>query len=210
MAETPGTPTGPDPTDDASRPAEGAVDQGAAAPSESAEPSRPAVPQPSPAAPPEASPPAAAPQAEAAAPSPLPQEEVPPPEPAGIAATVRVPPVSSEESEPAAASSEGGEWHLLVSKVREWIEAARLRRQWERLRGPLRALALLIGLILLLRIYGSVVDTIDAIPLISGLLELVGLITVVGFSATRLVRAEERRRVFGEWSRAWQQFRGRL
>lgn len=104
----------------------------------------------------------------------------------------------------------GGEWDVLVRKVREWFANGELLRLWERWRDPLRLLLLVIGLVLLLRLYGSVVGTIDAIPLFGGLLELVGLVSVVRFSFTHLVRADQREEVLSDWQRRWKDFRGRF
>ncbi len=53
------------------------------------------------------------------------------------------------------------------------------------------------------------VGTIDRIPVISGLLELTGLIYVLWFSTTRLVRTSERERVLADWKQRWQSFSGR-
>lgn len=208
MAETPGTPSGSQPPDEAPRPVEGG--SGSEPPRVEPVPAESSPALARPVTPPSEPPPAAEPSPPGPS-TPEPTASEPPaPEPAGIASTLRVPPVSGGEAGPSPSEEEGGEWHLLVDKVRQWIDNAQLKKQWDRFRGPLRALLLLIGLILVLRLYGSVVNTIDAIPLISGLLELVGLITVLGFSATRLLRAEDRSRVLDDWSRAWQQFRGRL
>ena len=63
--------------------------------------------------------------------------------------------------------------------------------------------------VLALRLYARVVGTLDGIPLVSGLLELTGLIYLVWFSSTRLVRTSERERVLAEWKQRWQSFSGR-
>jgi hypothetical protein len=97
-----------------------------------------------------------------------------------------------------------------VAKVREWFANGELLRLWERWRDPLRTLLLLIGLILLLRLYGSVVGTIHSIPLIGGLLELVGLIVVARFSLTHLVRADQRTQILATWQRRWKELRERF
>jgi hypothetical protein len=146
-------------------------------------------------------------------------EPVPPPEPApadvpSIATTLEIPPnkpIPAEGEVTAGMGGEaGGEWDVLMAKVKDWFANGELLQLWERWRDPLRLLLLVIGLVLLLRLYGSVVGTIDSIPLFGGLLELVGLLSLVRFSLTHLVRAEQREQVLSDWQRRWKDFRGRF
>jgi hypothetical protein len=130
-----------------------------------------------------------------------------PSEPAAIepavAATLEVPPL------PDSGDTAGGEWDLLRSRVGEWLERTDLAGQWQRLQGPLRLLGLLILLVLVLRLYGALVGTLDSLPLVSGLLELVGVLAFGRFCVNRLVRSEERRRLQSQWSQRWRDFRGK-
>lgn len=125
-------------------------------------------------------------------------------EPPGVAATIAVPPLEEEE-----ASGEGGEWEMLVNRFNTWWESGEVGRQWQRIRGPLKGVAIVVAVLLALRVYATVVSTIDAIPLVSGLLELTGLIAVLHFSVTRLLRTSDRREVLSQWQRRWLDFRGR-
>lgn len=124
-------------------------------------------------------------------------------EPPGVAATIAVPPLEEQ------ASGEGGEWEMLVERFNTWWESGEVGRQWQRIRGPLKGVAIVVAVLLALRVYATVVSTIDAIPLISGLLELTGLIVVLHFSVTRLLRTSDRREVLSQWQRRWLDFRGR-
>jgi len=135
-------------------------------------------------------------------------DEEPAPTEPSIAATLEVPPLPGAGSGSEAAG-EGGEFDLLISKVSAWLEGLELAERWQKLRGPLRGAALLLGLLLVLRLYARLVGTIDGIPVISGLLELTGLIYVLRFSATRLIRTSERERVLADWKQRWQAFSGR-
>ncbi len=139
---------------------------------------------------------------ESPAPAPTPVSD---PEP-GITATLEVPPL---EDSAAPGGEGGGEFDLLLQKIRDWLGSGELQAQWQRFRGPLKGLAILIGLVLLLRVYASLIGTLDSLPLVGGLLELVGLIAAVRFTATRLVRKSDRDQVFADWSRRWNDFRGR-
>jgi CAAD domains of cyanobacterial aminoacyl-tRNA synthetase len=121
--------------------------------------------------------------------------------PAGVVATVVIPPLEE--------GGEGGEWQLLVGRINAWLASGELSRQWQRFRGPLKGLAIVVLLVLLLRVYATAVATIDAIPLVSGLLELTGLIAVLRFSATQLVRSGDRRALAERLQRRWRAFSGR-
>jgi|LakMenEpi03Aug12_release.lakeMendotaPanAssembly.Ray.scaffolds.fasta_scaffold01612_25 hypothetical protein len=126
----------------------------------------------------------------------------------GIAATLEVPPLPGAGNG-AEAGAEGGEFDLLIGKVSAWLEGLQLAERWQKLRGPLRGAALLLGLLLALRLYAQVVGTIDGIPVISGLLELTGLVYALWFGATKLIRTSERERVLADWKQRWQSFSGR-
>ena len=128
-------------------------------------------------------------------------------------APVAMPSVASTIEVPASApgggtSGEGGEWELLLEKLRQWIGSGQLQEQWQASRTPLSLLAGLIALLLVLRLYGALLAVIDSLPLLPGLLELAGLIAVVQFSLTRLVRSEERRSLIQSLQQRWKSFRG--
>jgi hypothetical protein len=141
---------------------------------------------------------------ESVAPEPF-MEPLSAPEP-GIAAIVEVPPL---EDSPDPAADGGGEFELLLQKIKDWLGSGELQTQWQRFRGPLKGLAILIGVVLLLRVYASLIGTLDSLPLVGGLLELVGLIAVTRFTFTKMVRKSDREQVFADWGRRWNDFRGR-
>jgi hypothetical protein len=66
---------------------------------------------------------------------------------AGIAAIIEVPPLEGS-TDPA--GDGGGEFELLLQKIRDWLGSGELQAQWQRFRGPLKGLAILIGVVLLL------------------------------------------------------------
>jgi len=138
-------------------------------------------------------------------PGPEPEAE-PEPEPAPtptIATTLEIPAV------PGAATSEGGEFDLLIAKLRTWFAEADIAGHWQKLRGPLKGFALVLVAVLALRLYARVIGTLDGIPIVSGLLELTGLVYLLWFSSTRLLRTSERERVLADWKERWQSFSGR-
>jgi hypothetical protein len=143
-------------------------------------------------------------------------EEQPADEPQ-VASTVTVPAtpaapaavVASATGGTTPSSDEGGEWDLLVSKVQNWLASGQLQQQWQAARTPISLLAGLIALLLVLRIYGALLAVLDSIPLLPGLMELAGLIAVVQFTLTKMVRSSDRRQVIDGVRQRWQSFRGR-
>jgi hypothetical protein len=134
-----------------------------------------------------------------APPSPAPA----PGERAGIAASLVVPPLAS------AAEGEGGEWDLLIAKLRAWFDGADLQGRWESLGGPLRTAGLLGAAVVLIRLYSALLETLGDLPLLPRLLQLVGLITLARFCLTSLVRSSDRERILSGWRATWNDFRGR-
>ena len=106
------------------------------------------------------------------------------------------------------ASSAGGEWDLLSSKVRQWWDDNNLVELWQRSRRPLILLVGLIGFTLMIRIYSGILAAIGSIPLAPRLFELVGLGWVIWFSTTRLIRSEERKALLANVGGIWAAFRG--
>ncbi|MFN9644702.1 MAG: CAAD domain-containing protein, partial [Cyanobacteriota bacterium] len=100
------------------------------------------------------------------------------------------------------------EWDLFVGKVQAWLEQADLPCQWDRLSGPLRGLGLLLAVLLVLKLYGALLDTLDDLPLLPRLLQLVGLIVLVRFSVNRLTRRSDRQVLLENWKQRWDAFRG--
>ena len=133
----------------------------------------------------------------------------PEPEPANVW-TPQVASTTDVPASPAAVSSEGegGEWELLVEKVKQWIASGQLQQQWETARTPITLLAGLIAVLVVLRIYSSLLGVLDSLPLLPGLLELVGVISVVRFSLTRLVQSSDRHEVIDGMKQRWTSFRG--
>lgn len=105
-------------------------------------------------------------------------------------------------------SAQGGEFDLLISKVKGWFEEADLVGQWDRLSGPLRGLGLLLGGVLVIKLYLALLDTLDDLPMLPRLLQLLGLIWLVNFSVTRLTRTSDRKEILEDWKRRWDAFRG--
>ena len=132
-----------------------------------------------------------------------------PPEPQAIG----IPQVASTTDVPAspgasAPEDQGGEWQLLVEKVKHWVESGQLQQQWANARRPLTWLAGFIGLLVALRIYSAVLGVVESLPLLPGLLELVGVISVVRYSLTRLVKSNDRHEVIDGLKQRWSSFRG--
>jgi len=124
-----------------------------------------------------------------------------------VASTLDLP--ANPEAAASGGASSGGEWELLLEKLRSWWASGQLQQQWQASRTPLSLLAGLIALLLVLKVYSGLVNVLDSLPLLPGLLELVGLITVVQFSLNKLVRSDDRRQVISGLQQRWQSFKGR-
>lgn len=118
----------------------------------------------------------------------------PPPEPV-VAATLEVPPLEPPAAAALESASEGGEWDLLVSKLGDWLASGRMQQVWSQARNPLTALAALVALLVVLRIYNALVGALDSLPLVPGLLELAGLIWLVRYGLPKLVRSRDRQQL---------------
>lgn len=122
-----------------------------------------------------------------------------------VATTLEVPPLSVPQ---APGGGEGGEWELLLGKLKAWLERADLPGQWDRLGGPLRGLGLLLAALLVVKLYVALLETLDDLPLLPRLLQLVGLFALLNFSLTRLTRKSDREVILEDWKRRWDAFRG--
>ena len=136
------------------------------------------------------------------------------PEPAAQPVTAPASPSIAERiSVPAQASADsseedGGEWDLLSNRIKQFFEANNLQDQWQSLRQPLFLLGGLIVVILTMRIYGGILDAIATVPLAPRLFQLVGTFYAIWFAATRLIRAEERKKISANVNDLWSSLRG--
>ena len=113
----------------------------------------------------------------------------------------------SNEAEPQ--SGEGGEWELLLGKLRQWLDQNELNNLWAQARKPVTILAGLVGLVLVLRVYSAVLGALDSLPLVPGLLELTGVVWAVRYGIPKLLRSSERERLLGGLNQSWKAFRGK-
>ena len=143
-------------------------------------------------------------------PTPAPTPEpvpTPTPTPAPTPAPTPDPVIASTVSIPAQESTDqdGGEWELLVGKVKDWLEQNDLAELWTKAQLPLRVVGGLIVFSLVSTVYAGVLNTINSIPLVPGLLELAGMIWLVNFALRNLIRNSDRdnfiKGVRSTWSR---------
>ena len=134
----------------------------------------------------------------AATPEPVP---APTPDPV-IASTVSVPAQDN-------ADQDGGEWELLVGKVKAWLEQNDLAELWTKAQLPLRVVGGLIVFSLVATVYSGVLSTINSLPLVPGLLELAGLIWLVNFALRNLIRNSDRDKFITSVRSTWSRVTGR-
>ena len=131
-------------------------------------------------------------------------QPIAPPASPSIAERISVPAQASADS----SEEDGGEWDLLSNRIKQFFEANNLQDQWQSLRQPLFLLGGLIVVILTMRIYGGILDAIATVPLAPRLFQLVGTFYAVWFAATRLIRAEERKKISANVNDLWTSLRG--
>ena len=119
-----------------------------------------------------------------------------------IASTVTIP--AQENS-----SDGGGEWDLLVEKIKAWIDSNALGSLWTQAQLPLRLIGGVILFVLVSTIYGGILGTINKVPLAPGLLELFGVIWLVNYASSNLVRSSDRKRVIDALGSTWNKIVGR-
>ena len=73
-------------------------------------------------------------------------------------------------------ASDGGEFALLLERLRHWWSEAQALQLWQQSRRPLTLLGSLVALLLLLHVTGALLDAIRGVPMLPGLLELISLI----------------------------------
>ena len=151
----------------------------------------------------------------ATAPAPAPAQTAAPVEPAAqpVSPPSPSPSIAERVSVPAQASTdsgdeEGGEWDLLSNRFKQFFEANNLQDQWQSLRQPLFLIGGLLVLILTIRIYGGILDAIATVPLAPRLFQLVGTFYGAWFAATRLIRADERKKISANVQDLWRSLRG--
>ena len=145
-------------------------------------------------------------------PTPAPTPAVnPEPTPAPTPAPSADPTITASVTIPAQENveSEGGEWNLLLEKLRGLIDGDQLKVLWIQLRLPIRLITTLILLVVGVQIYSGLIRTINSVPVGSGLLELIGLIWLVRFSLTNLIRRSDRAEVISSLRARWDKVIGR-
>ena len=145
-------------------------------------------------------------------PAPTPEPEpTPTPTPAPTPAPTPDPVIASTVSIPAQESSDedGGEWELLVGKVKDWLEQNDLAELWTKAQLPLRVVGGLIVFSLVATVYSGVLSTINSIPLVPGLLELAGVIWLVNFALRNLIRNSDRDNFIKGARSTWTRVTGR-
>ena len=123
------------------------------------------------------------------------------PEPV-ITSTVTIP--AQETS-----TDEGGEWDLLVEKIKAWIDSNQLGSLWEQAQLPLRLIGGLILFVIVSTVYSGILGTINKVPLAPGLLELTGVIWLLNYARCNLVRSSDRKRVIDALGSTWNKVVGR-
>jgi hypothetical protein len=103
---------------------------------------------------------------------------------------------------------EGGEWNLLVEKLQQWWRSGELQNLWQQAKTPLTIALVVISVLLVLRVYAGLLAAVNSLPLVPGLLELVGLIWALRFGLPKVIRRSERDQLIAGLQRRWRSFSG--
>ena len=142
------------------------------------------------------------------------------PAPASPAESAAAPPTVETTPEPVITSTvtipaqetstdEGGEWDLLVEKIKAWIDSNQLGSLWNQAQLPLRLIGGLILFVIVSTIYSGILGTINKVPLAPGLLELTGVIWLLNYARCNLFRSSDRKRVIDAVGSTWNKVVGR-
>ena len=142
------------------------------------------------------------------------------PAPASPAESAAVPPTVETKPDPVitstvtipaqeASTDEGGEWDLLVEKIKAWIDSKELGSVWSQAQLPLRLIGGLILFVIVSTVYSGILGTINKVPLAPGLLELTGVIWLLNYARCNLVRSSDRKRVIDAVGSTWNKVVGR-
>ena len=102
---------------------------------------------------------------------------------------------------------DGGEWQMLTTKLADWAASDAPQTLWQQLQSPLKALAILLGALFVLRLYAAVLGALEGVPLLAGLLELTALVWIARHVAPALLRREERQTLIDQLNQRWQRLR---
>ena len=103
---------------------------------------------------------------------------------------------------------EGGEWQLLVAKLQDWWAGGELQTLWASSRQPLTLLVGLLFILAVLQVAAAVLVAVGSVPLLPGLLELVGLGWLLRHGLPRLLRSSDRQQLQALLDQRWRAFRG--
>jgi hypothetical protein len=102
---------------------------------------------------------------------------------------------------------DGGEWQMLTTKLADWASSDAPQTLWQQLQSPLKALAVLLVAVVVLRLYAAVLGALEGVPLLAGLLELTALVWIARHGAPALLRREQRQTLIDQLSQGWQRLR---
>ena len=102
---------------------------------------------------------------------------------------------------------DGGEWQMLTTKLADWAASDAPKTLWKQMQSPLKALAVLLGALFVLRLYAAVLGALEGVPLLAGLLELTALVWIARHGAPALLRREERQTLIDQLNQRWQRLR---
>ncbi len=111
-------------------------------------------------------------------------------------------------SDPTGPTEEGGEWEELSGKLAAWLGTNQKRINWNQLVQTGLLIACFIGVLAILQIYGRFLNGIAQIPLAPRLFEFAGIVWLIRFCNTNLVRSVDRQELISGLASRWERFLG--
>ena len=110
-------------------------------------------------------------------------------------------------SESDAKREEESEWKIFLLKIQGWLGVkTNSSDQFEKFLSPSRFFIGLVVLAIFLKAYNGILNSFDEIPLAPALFKVVGTLSLLRFSITRLLHKKDRQQFFFELSERWRGF----
>jgi len=100
------------------------------------------------------------------------------------------------------------EWQNLLIKLKGWIGTRLFLNEYDLFIDPSLLIIGLIALLIFLKAYTTILNTVEVIPLAPRLCQVIGTLWLIKFSTTRLLRKQDRQKFLLEMISRWRTFLG--
>ncbi len=101
------------------------------------------------------------------------------------------------------------DWKTFLNKIRGWIGLENVYSgKFNHFVNPSLLIIGIASLLILLKAYTNILNTIEEIPFAPSLFEVIGTLWLIRFSTTRLLRKQDRQQFRAEMTNRWRIFLG--